>query len=111
MTENLRGKLEALARVQELASRGQVSSALLPAIEGWVEGLDVAWSKDVQRRRDALAAARLPSPLVPRALAAELRDYQKDGFVFRRLGAPTRGWGLLGPTTWASARQCKRWRS
>ncbi len=85
LTQDLQRKLEALARVQELASRasaGQVSAALLPAIEGWVEGLDVTWSADVQRRREALARAESAAPRVPTTLAAELRDYQRDGFTF-----------------------------
>jgi superfamily II DNA or RNA helicase len=83
LTADLLRKLEALARVQELASRrGEVSAALLPAIEGWVEGLDVTWSGDVQRRREALTKAESSTPRVPTTLAAELRDYQRDGFTF-----------------------------
>ncbi len=82
LTQDLQRKLEALARVQELASRGQVSAALLPAIEGWVEGLDVTWSRDAQRRRELLAKAESSAPRVPLTLAAELRDYQRDGFTF-----------------------------
>jgi superfamily II DNA or RNA helicase len=82
LTLDLRAKLEALGRAQELATKGKLSAALLPAVETWLDGIDVAWSKEVERRRAALAKAATSKPRVPRTLATELRDYQKDGFVF-----------------------------
>ena len=82
LTEDVRAKLEALGRVQELGTKGRVPLALMPAVEGWVEGLDVTWSAELTRRRDALEVAERLTPKVPRGLEAELRDYQRDGFTF-----------------------------
>ena len=83
LTEDVRAKLDALARVQQLGTKGRLSAALLPAMDGWLEGLDVTWSADLQRRREALSTAiAQKAPPVPRALQAELRDYQRDGFTF-----------------------------
>lgn len=82
LTSDLRKKLEALDRMQRLGKDGRVSTALLPAVETMLDGLDVSFADAVAKKRDALERARATKPATPRALQAELRDYQRDGFVF-----------------------------
>lgn len=82
LTEGLRGKLLALGRMRELTPDGRLSPALLPALDEVVEGLDVSMEEELARIRSELEGAARLSPRVPRDFAAELRDYQRDGFLF-----------------------------
>ena len=81
LTEDLRRKLDGLARVRTLSADGKIPAALLPVDELW-DGLDVSFSKALEKRRAALESARSLAVPVPRTLTAELRDYQRDGLVF-----------------------------
>ncbi|AKV01995.1 SWF/SNF family helicase [Labilithrix luteola] len=82
LTEGLRGKLLALGRMRELTTDGRLSPALLPAFDDVVEGLDVSMEGELVRIRSELDGAARLSPRVPRDFAAELRDYQREGFLF-----------------------------
>ena len=82
LTEELKRKLEALRRVQGLGKDGRMPAALLSAVEGICEGLDVSFTEGVAAQRAALERARERDVPTPRDLAAELRDYQRDGFLF-----------------------------
>ena len=82
LTDEIRGKLEALARVAELSKDGRVPGALLPAMDGVFEGLDVTFAKEITRRRAAIERANALEVRTPRDLRAELRDYQLEGFAF-----------------------------
>ncbi len=92
LAEDTLRKLQELARAQELG-KGRFSKALLPAVEEWLDGADVAWDADLEATRAAMVAAEASPPPLPRMLHAELRDYQIDGFHFlarrtsARLGA------------------------
>jgi len=82
LTDELRKKLDALARVQALGKGGRLSAALLPALDGICDGLDVTFGAELEKKREALERARTLEPRTPRDLATELRDYQRDGFAF-----------------------------
>jgi superfamily II DNA or RNA helicase len=82
LTEDIARKLEALGRAQALGGKEGISSALLPAVGEWSEGFSVEWGKEIEARRAAIARAMAARPKPPRALAAELRDYQREGFTF-----------------------------
>jgi SNF2 family DNA or RNA helicase len=84
LTDDLRTKLEALARVAALGENGRVAAALLPAIEVLCEGANVSFAEPLAGVRERLARAHDLSVRVrsPRGLRAELRDYQRAGFSF-----------------------------
>lgn len=82
LTEGLRSKLLALGRMRELTPDGRLSPALLPALDDVVEGLDVSVEGELARIRSELEGASRLSPRVPRDFAADLRDYQREGFLF-----------------------------
>lgn len=78
LTDEVRAKLDALARAQSVASKGRLGAALLPAVEQWTSGLEVEWSGKIEKRR----GADLPEAELPTGLTVELRDYQREGFQF-----------------------------
>ncbi|RYZ66080.1 MAG: DEAD/DEAH box helicase, partial [Proteobacteria bacterium] len=78
LTDEVRGKLDALARAQSVASKGRLGAALLPAVDQWTTGLEVEWSGKLAKRR----TEALPDVEVPKTLRADLRDYQREGFQF-----------------------------
>ena len=82
LTDELRKKLDALTKVTSLGKGGRVPGAALVALDGVLDGMDVSFSKELATRRDALERARDLAVPVPRDLAAELRDYQREGFLF-----------------------------
>ena len=82
LTDSLRKKLDALARMQRLSKDGRIPGALLSGMEGIWDGIDIQFTDAVEKRRDALESARHLEMKVPRGLEAELRDYQRDGFLF-----------------------------
>jgi superfamily II DNA or RNA helicase len=83
LTEKLRERVEALGRVHALRDkRGRTSPAMLPAVAQWADGTDLEIAKDLGERLDVLQRALDATPRVPRTLQAELRDYQRDGFMF-----------------------------
>ncbi len=83
LTAELRERIEALGRARELSdARGRTSLAMLPAIAQWAGGADVELADVLRERLETLGKALDTTPRVPRALQAELRDYQRDGFVF-----------------------------
>ena len=82
LTGDLRSRLDALARLDRMGKNGRIATALLGSIDGILAGLDVSFSDDLAKRRAALESAWSLSALTPRDLAAELRDYQREGFLF-----------------------------
>ncbi len=78
LTDEVRAKLDALARAQSVASKGKLGAALLPAVESWTSGLEVEWSGKLHKRRQG---PEIDEPL-PSTLRADLRDYQREGFQF-----------------------------
>ena len=82
LTDSLRKKLDALARMQRLSKDGRIPGALLSGMEGIWEGVDIQFTDVVEKRRDALESARQLAVKLPRGLEAELRDYQREGFLF-----------------------------
>jgi superfamily II DNA or RNA helicase len=82
LTDDLRAKLESLARVEGLGKDGRLPAALLPSMDGLLDGLDVTFAEELRARREAFERAQKVAPKTPRDLAAELRDYQREGFVF-----------------------------
>ena len=83
LTEELKKKLEVLGRMQALGGKeGRISTALLSAMDVVWDGLDVTFTEAIEKKRAALERARDLELPTPRALAAELRDYQREGFLF-----------------------------
>jgi superfamily II DNA or RNA helicase len=82
LAQDVAGKVAALARAQALSTKAGLAAALLPAVAELTNGLQVTYTKAVAARKQALDTALRESPKVPRTLKAELRDYQRDGFVF-----------------------------
>ena len=82
LTEELRLKLEGLERLASLSAGGRVSAALLPAVDGLVEGLEATFTKELENLRTKLQDAHDVTIAVPADLKAELRDYQREGFEF-----------------------------
>ncbi len=83
LTDKLRAKIESLARVQNLGdARGRVPAVMLPALEQWSEGAELSMADAMRDRLTVLRQALAATPRVPRGLQAELRDYQREGFVF-----------------------------
>ena len=81
LTDALRKKLEGLQRVQRLSKDGRIPAALL-GVDGLWDDLDVSFSASLEKRRAALEDGRELDIAVPHDLTAELRDYQRDGFLF-----------------------------
>jgi SNF2 family DNA or RNA helicase len=83
LTEKLREKIDALARAEHLVDKkGRAPMALLPALEQWADGAELAMTDAVRDKLASLRQALATTPRVPRGLQAELRDYQRDGFLF-----------------------------
>jgi hypothetical protein len=105
LTDDLAKRIDALSRVEELGGTAdkkggrRIPLALLPALEGILgeddglspdgEGSASAGLLQVRQRLGTLRADLQKNVKVPRALKAELRDYQLEGFRFleRRAGA------------------------
>ncbi len=83
LTEKLREQIEALGRARRLGDRqGRTALAMLPAIAQWANGAELELTEALDARLASLERALDARPRVPRALQAELRDYQRDGFEF-----------------------------
>ena len=84
LTRQLQAQLQRLESVSEPSKSGRRVHALgAPALDAVLEDAgevkaDAAWKKHVARIR----AAEGWTPILPATLAAELRDYQIDGFVW-----------------------------
>jgi len=84
LTETLRQQLEPLVDVAH-ASRGrwEVSAAAAPVLDGLAgEGADVEAPPDWRRLAGRIREASGSEVPVPEGLRAELRDYQREGFVW-----------------------------
>jgi superfamily II DNA or RNA helicase len=82
LTEQVMQRLDALSRVQLLAGKNGISTALLPSLEEWTADTETSFSAAIEKRRVALHEASQTKTKVPRGLTATLRDYQTDGFAF-----------------------------
>ena len=104
-----------LSSLSELVFEGKHGPEISLAAAGEVEalgeelgGLEVSVS--FRGLAAQIRASGALEPRVPQGLRAELRPYQRRGLPLA--GAP-RGWGAgarASPTTWGSARRCRRWR-
>lgn len=83
LTDELRERIDALSRVRALGDRhGRAPLAMLPAIAQWADGANVTMDPALDERLTNLARCLEATPRVPRTLRAELREYQREGFVF-----------------------------
>jgi hypothetical protein len=110
LSDTLRQQLSDLATLAQPHKQGQrLSSVAALAWEASGQGLvidgDAAWRK----RAAAWARAQDRVAELPAGLAAELRDYQLDGYRWL-MRWPTAASARCWPTTWAWARRCRRWR-
>ncbi|MEL6940479.1 MAG: DEAD/DEAH box helicase, partial [Cyanobacteria bacterium J06598_1] len=84
LTEEFRQRLQTLSRLaqrkgKEVRIDGLAAIAASEMIEGFEQReVDKAWSAHIQ----SIKAAQSIRPKVPKALKADLRDYQKEGFVW-----------------------------
>ena len=83
LTEKLREKIRrSRARARAARQARRTSPAMLPAIAQWADGADVSLADSLKERLALLDRRLDATPRVPRGLEAELRDYQREGFLF-----------------------------
>lgn len=83
LTKSLREKLQALAAVADAGKDGLRAPALAaPWLDEALAGAQVEFDRGFAERMARLRNARESAPTPPRALQAELRAYQEDGYAW-----------------------------
>jgi superfamily II DNA or RNA helicase len=97
LTEALREQLSALADLAHPTRGGwEVSAAAAPVLDGLAEaGVEVEAPPDWRRLATRIRRAQSLEVPVPEGLRAELRDYQREGFVWMARLAEWGGGGCL----------------
>jgi hypothetical protein len=108
LTRSLKQKLSDLAAVLETDKDGGKAPAIAAAwLDEVLDGTETQASKDFRQAIDRLRSAQATEPKLPSLLQAScgrIRKTATSGRFAWRLPA----WAAAWPTTWASARRCRR---